>query len=249
MAAPIPAQLVPQNNQIPMQQQKKPGFWENVGNYFLGTPGGYKQQLSITPQQQQLQNQAIQQTMQLLQNLGQGANFEPIEQLARTNFQQKTIPSIAERFTRMGGQGSGAFQQTLGEAGSNLEQGLAALKSQHGLQQQQQLERLLPTLLGFSMQNPYESFYEEPQSGALPGLLQGLGSLGLGYLTGGGSLIPSLLGGLGGLFSSGRQQQQPMQQQQAQLTPQGLAQRLNSLQQRNRQSINALFPSLGNLSF
>lgn len=69
-----------------------------------------------------------------LPNLQQ-SDFGPIEQLARQNFEQQTIPSIAERFAGLGGLGSTAFRGELGKAGSNLESQLAALRSAHGLQQ------------------------------------------------------------------------------------------------------------------
>ncbi len=69
-----------------------------------------------------------------LPNLQQ-SDFGPIEQLARQNFEQKTIPSIAERFAGLGGLNSTAFRGELGNAGSNLESQLAALRSAHGLQQ------------------------------------------------------------------------------------------------------------------
>jgi hypothetical protein len=64
-------------------------------------------------------------------------SFEPIDQLARQKFEQETIPGLAERFAGLGGLNSTAFQGELGKAGTNLESQLAALRSQHGLQQGQ----------------------------------------------------------------------------------------------------------------
>ena len=78
----------------------------------------------FTPEQQS----AMQQLLQLgLQSYNPEAN----EKRARTQFQSQTIPSIAERFTSMGSgsQGSSAFQGALGQAGSGLEEALAALRS------------------------------------------------------------------------------------------------------------------------
>lgn len=67
--------------------------------------------------------------------------FAPIADLARTQFQSQTIPSIANAFTSLGGSGtklgSSGFSKSLGSAASGLEQQLAALRSQYGLQQQQ----------------------------------------------------------------------------------------------------------------
>jgi hypothetical protein len=69
-------------------------------------------------------------------------DFEPIAQQARTNFTTKTVPSLAQRFTGLGGpqseggQRSAAYPAALSSAGAGLEEGLAALRSQYGLKQQ-----------------------------------------------------------------------------------------------------------------
>lgn len=70
-------------------------------------------------------------------------DFAPIAQQARTQFQTQTVPSLAERFTALGGQtrpgtASGLIGQ-LGAAGAGLEEGLAALASKYGIVQQQNL--------------------------------------------------------------------------------------------------------------
>ncbi len=109
---------------------------------------------------QQFQGGIQQLLQQLLGKQGQNRpdTFAPIENRARTQFEQSTIPSLAERFTSMGGdskQGSSAFTGALGQAGAGLEQGLAALRSQYGLQERGQNTRenlanqgLLGQLLG-----------------------------------------------------------------------------------------------------
>lgn len=123
--------------------------------------GGTKDRLGsviTSPLYDQSQNNLLNQLAQLAQGqlnraggalgTGQGGqnnwqqyfNFAPIEQQARTQFNTQTIPSLAERFTAMGGEGgqrSSAFQGALGRAGSDLEQGLAALKAQYALPQAQ----------------------------------------------------------------------------------------------------------------
>lgn len=75
-----------------------------------------------------------------LSNLYQGDKygFGPIEQLARSNFQTQTIPSIAERFAGLGALSSSGFQQQLGRAAVDLERELAALRSQYGAQERGQ---------------------------------------------------------------------------------------------------------------
>jgi len=98
------------------------------------------------------------------------SNMDPnaMENLARMNFQTKTIPSIMERFTSFmpgaaSAQRSSAMQSALGEAGSNLDAQLAALRSQMGLQQ---------TQLGLTPS--FESMYMPSTPGALQ---QGLPTL------------------------------------------------------------------------
>jgi len=58
-------------------------------------------------------------------------DLAPIEQQARTQFAQQTVPSLAERFTSMGAgaQSSAAFARKLGQAGAGLEQSLAAMRA------------------------------------------------------------------------------------------------------------------------
>ena len=58
-------------------------------------------------------------------------DFGPIEARARRQFAQETLPSIAERFTALtgGGQRAGAFERQKAQAGSELEENLAALRA------------------------------------------------------------------------------------------------------------------------
>jgi hypothetical protein len=104
------------------------------------------------------------------------ASFGPIEQQARQQFQSQTLPAIAERFTSLGGSSrrSSSLEGANYQAGAGLEQGLASLKSQHGLQ-------LLQTLL------PYlEQTYQPKQP---TGFAENFG-VGLSELSG---LLPFLL--------------------------------------------------------
>jgi len=77
---------------------------------------------------------------QLLQQGGQNANFQGIEDLARKRFQENTIPSLAERFTSFGqgGQRSSDFMGAAAGAGADLESQLGGLRGQFGMQQLQQ---------------------------------------------------------------------------------------------------------------
>jgi len=104
----------------------------NLSKFFMGNKGEEQQFQKFTPEQQSALDQ-------LLKQGSESSDFSGIENLAQKRFQEETIPSIAERFTSMGagGQGSSAFQSSLGRAGSDLESQLAGLRSQHGMQQLQ----------------------------------------------------------------------------------------------------------------
>lgn len=140
------------------------------GNFFTGTPERTMLFNRFSPDQQQALSSALQQA---LGGLGQNNfDFAPIEQQARENFSQQTIPSIAERFTSMGAQKSNAFNQALSGAGAGLETNLAALKSAHGMNQQQ----LLQNLLGLGLTSQNESIYRPSQPGFLQNTAQAASS-------------------------------------------------------------------------
>lgn len=127
-----------------------PGFRKGAKEFFLGKPEEFGQAQLYTPEQRSAMSKLLQEGMQNFQ-------FGPIEQQARTNFQTQTIPSLAERFTSMGGgQRSSAFQAALGRAGVGLEENLAALKSQYGAQQ-----------LGFGLGRQFEPTFRQAQPGFL----------------------------------------------------------------------------------
>lgn len=154
------------------------GFLQGLSDFFLGSQPKLQQAPRLSAQQLGLQNQGIGNLMQLLQQGGgQPGSFTPIAQKARTQFQTQTIPSLAERFTALGGQNSSAFQGALGQAGAGLEEGLAAQESQYGLQQNAQLQNLMKILLGISSQPGFENIIHGGQPGALQGAAQGAGQL------------------------------------------------------------------------
>ena len=107
------------------------------------------------------QGAAFQQALrQALQGLSQNqSNFGDIANQARANFNEQTIPSIAERFTSLGaGNGrSSAFGNQLGSAAANFETGLAGQQSQHNMQQFQQLLQLLGIGLTPQFENTYSA--------------------------------------------------------------------------------------------
>lgn len=171
---------------FPQQQQRQQPRRTGLGAFFLGQPEQTEQLSQYSPQNQEMFNQLIGQILGQYQTGGEfdpagGGGFAPIAEQARTQFEEQTVPSIAERFTAMGGGGgrSSAFAQQLGQAGAGLEQGLAAQGAQFGLQQQ----GLLQNLLGMGRQ-------ESITRPELPGALRELFS---SFTGGAGQSMPMLL--------------------------------------------------------
>ena len=160
-----------QNNQLLTGSNPNPKFprarhtWERLkrggGDFLFGQPGGVEQYSTVTPQQQGI--------MQLLQQLGVYGlqnpyeGFEGIENQARNQFAQKTVPSLAERFTAgtNGATSSPSFASQIGQAGAGLESDLAAQKAQFGQQNMQQILQLLQ--LGLNPQS--ENIFRPQQNG------------------------------------------------------------------------------------
>ena len=185
-----------------------------VGNTLFGQSGQERQFQRFTPQQQQLQNQAISQLMAGLQPGGQ-LDFGPIAQRARSQFSQQGIPTIAERFSSLGQNAlsSPALYSQLGGAAANLEEALAA---QQGAFQQ----RNMMGLLGLAGQPSFETAYMPRQRGlfeiggsallqALPYLAMGMGGMdGMGQDLAPAQTLSGLAQQAGGVGTTGIDQRQ-----------------------------------------
>lgn len=176
---------------------------------LFGSPG--KQSSTFNQNQLSLINDIIQQikssgqgTKDITQSqpYGQGLDwlmslfndpefFKSFEAPLQRQFQEQTVPELANRFAGMGSGGalgSTAFRNQLAREGSNLSTNIAALRG--GMQQQ-----AIPQLLGYaqqpfsnymSMQNqaltPTQNVYQQPSSGFLGPILGALaGGLSSGY--------------------------------------------------------------------
>lgn len=139
------------------------------GLFGGGSEGGVNQAPRFNPQQQQALALLLGQGSAGLQN--PYAGFAPIAQQARNQFNQQTIPSLAERFTSMGNASlsSPAFASQLGQAGAGLEEALAALQSQYGMKNQQNAL----SLLALGLSPSFENFYQRSQPGFGENLLTG----------------------------------------------------------------------------
>jgi len=126
---------------------------------------------------------------------------------ARQSFEQQTLPSIAERFTGDLGEGSNrssAFGQTLGAAGSDLEQNLMRERQE---MQSGAMNQLMNLLMPQAMA-PLQYEYQKPGRegfgrGFGKGIMGGLGAFGGSLFPGMGSSFGGMTGGMGGPGSSG----------------------------------------------
>lgn len=212
-AAPAPAPApVPQPQQMPQPAivpelinptqavpQPQKGFLQDIKEGAMGTPAQTLRFPNFTPEQEAVLNQLLQRGSQGINNLPM--DFGPIEDQARRDFTQKTIPSIAERFSALGAQRSSAFPQLLSQAGSNLETDLAALRSGHSMD----MQRILLSLLGMGLTPRFESAYQPRQPGGIETVLSSLAQgAGQGAAGGAGAVMGGLasLAGLAGQGAS-----------------------------------------------
>jgi len=160
------------------------------GATTLGTEGGYQTSPNLySPEQQNVLNYLLSQGKSQLENPYGG--FEPIEQQARSKFQSESLPSIAERFSALGGSDtrySSDLTGSLAGAQSEFDQGIAALRAQYGLENQGRALDLLR--MGLTPQTEQHYFPAQPPLPQMPStgertLETGAGLLG-GYLQGGG---------------------------------------------------------------
>lgn len=200
-----------------------PGIWETLfgrgdKNKQLPTmTGGQMQGLEgILAQLQQMQGQggAYSGAQNYLSQIlsGDPNAMAEFEAPYRNEFEQKTIPGLAERFAGMnpmgGGLSSSGFGQAIGGAGAGLQAQLAglhgALRQGASGQAMGQFNQLANMGLGT---RTFENYMQPGSGGLLGGALQGLGAgagMGLGMGMGGGmmagggklmALIKSLFGG------------------------------------------------------
>ncbi len=161
--------------------------------------GGKKERMEkapmFTPEQEAFLNQLLggsqegmSSGMEYLTNLLSG-DTEAFEAPLKRQFEEETIPGLAERFAGADAQESSAFGQALGQAGAGLTENLSQLRE--GLKGQALSQ--LQGLAGMGLGQRFENVLRPGTTGILGGLSQGLGE-GLGSAATGG------LGALSGLF-------------------------------------------------
>ena len=151
-------------NQLPQSQK------QNSGWGLRDTPGYNQVFPTLTPNQMALSNYSGQAAGNLISQGGgpDYSGFEPIAAYARNQFNTDTAPSLAERFTAMGGHGglaNSGFQGTIAGAEQEAKLGIAKLMAQYGQRYQGLQNQRLGTLLQNGLTNQLHNHYTEPTPG------------------------------------------------------------------------------------
>lgn len=146
-------------------------------SFLFGSPTRYETRALLRPQQEQAQMTAMQRGLANLQN--PSAGFDPIRKRATNDFFQQVVPGLLERFNAMGdnAMSSPSLQANLSSAGAGLQERLAALESEYGLQR----EGLGLNQLGLGLRPMDETIMLSGDPGFLGGASQGIGE-GIGKL-------------------------------------------------------------------
>ena len=169
----------------------------SFGSFMFGNKDKFKQVPTQTNEQQQFLSQLFGQLSGgggVGQNYGASQDYlrqmmsgspESYERFAaphKTQFEQQTIPMLAERFAGMGGgmgggvMGSSGFGQAMGGAGAQFQSNLAGLYAQLQQQAAQQAMGQYGNMsqLGLGTRG-FENAYQPGSTGALGGLFSGIG--------------------------------------------------------------------------
>jgi hypothetical protein len=145
----------------------------------LGHRGKWGQQATKSPEQLAGNRFARTQGMAQIQNPYQG--FQPIANNAIGQFNRQVVPSLAERFSSLGNNSlsSPAFGSQMQGASDDLQERLAAMQAQYGLQQQDLGQRLFGMGQSPEFENVYTAGGDNWLSSILGNLGQGMGSVGM----------------------------------------------------------------------
>lgn len=127
------------------------GKKRKTNEFLRGRPERVQELQRFTPQQQNLLTQllggvqsGVPSAFDFLEEIlsGDPQMMERFEAPSRRAFEERTVPSIAERFTGMNAQKSSAFGQQLGKAAESLEEMLSSQRAGRGFQALSQLQGL-----------------------------------------------------------------------------------------------------------
>jgi len=150
-----------------------------MSEFLFGKPEQMQQFQNYTPQQQQFMDMMLQQGGQGMQDSwkylmqimsGDPQATQAFEAPYMREFQESTIPNIAEQFASLDAQGSSAFGQSLSSAGAGLQENLAALREGLKMQAIQQMQGMV----GMGTGQQFENVMRPETSGFLETFIQGM---------------------------------------------------------------------------
>lgn len=168
-----------------------------ISNFLFGSPAQTKQLPTMDKNQLQFLNQLMQMLGSgggLGQGFGESTDYlrqlmdpssEAVSRFTdpyKTEFEQQTVPMLAERFAGMGGGmggglSSSGFGQSLSAAGSNLQQQLAALRAGLGQQAAGQLMQQYGNMAQLGLgAKPFGYVHEPGSTGAVGQAISGWAS-------------------------------------------------------------------------
>jgi hypothetical protein len=155
----------------PFWEEGREPSWQKVSNYNRGQE---KTLSNVNKQQNQLAQGGYKDAMGLLSDYlnPQSDVYKNFEKPYLQQFEQQTIPQIAERFGGANAMGSGlmtsGFGQSLGAAGANLQTQLAQMKEQYRRQSINDLLNQYNQITNTSLNaRPFENAYDPGQEGQL----------------------------------------------------------------------------------
>ena len=164
------------------------GTTKSGRNWLMGTPPETKQLPTMNKEQEQLLSQILK-MLSPEKDLGQGMqggidlqrqlmdpSSQAVDQFAQpymNQFNQQTVPGLAERFAGMGAMGGGlsssGFGQALSSAGGNLQAQLAQLKAGLGQQAAQSLMSQYGNMSGQALGKlPFGYMHQQGTQGFAP---------------------------------------------------------------------------------
>jgi len=150
----------------------------SLRNFLFGKKEKMMKQELFSPEQEQFLNMILKGTQPgmssgidyLTQMLsGSKESTEDFEAPYMRQFEEQTIPGIAERFAGVDAQSSSAFGQSLGQAGAGLQENLAALRE--GLRGQALSQ--LQGISGMGLGQRFENMFRPGTTGVIGGMAQG----------------------------------------------------------------------------
>jgi hypothetical protein len=177
------------------QQFGKPGGLQ-VYNLGGSNQARLLQAPTQTPQGMQALQMLLGQGMQGIKGMP-NPQFGPIREAYEQNFRQNALPSIAERFAALGGEGAGSssgFRATMQGAEQNLHQQLAGMEQGFNQQNMSQLMQML----GLGLTPQHENMYQPREKSWWEGLFGSLGKgIGAAGTMMGGNYLMNRYGGQG----------------------------------------------------